>query len=254
MPRVKGGNVARKRRKKILKLAKGYYGSKHTLFRTAHEQVMRSLAYAYRDRKQKKRNFRKLWITRINAGARMENISYSKLMYGLKLADVNVNRKVLADLAVNDMPGFVEIVNVAKKALENPTVGKTAVVTKKANPSVVKKAEPKKEEAKKAPTTKVEAKEETPKAKKAEFKTEKSIEENVTVKKKTTTRARVQKTVETVNSTQNVVEKKVISNYTKEELNKLTVADLKKIASEGQINLAGKTLKADIVDAIISNK
>ncbi len=254
MPRVKGGNVARKRRKKILKLAKGYYGSKHTLFRTAHEQVMRSLAYAYRDRKQKKRNFRKLWITRINAGARMENISYSKLMYGLKLADVNVNRKVLADLAVNDMPGFVEIVNVAKKALENPTVGKTAVVTKKANPSVVKKAEPKKEEAKKAPTTKVEAKEETPEAKKAEFKTEKSIEENVTVKKKTTTRARVQKTVETVNSTQNVVEKKVISNYTKEELNKLTVADLKKIASEGQINLAGKTLKADIVDAIISNK
>ena len=80
MPRVKGGNVARKRRKKILKLAKGYFGSKHLLYRTAHEQVMKSLSYAYRDRKQRKRNFRKLWISRINAAARLEGLSYSKLI------------------------------------------------------------------------------------------------------------------------------------------------------------------------------
>ena len=83
MPRVKGGVVSRKRRKRVLKLAKGYFGSKHTLYKTANEQVMKSLQYAYRDRRQKKRDFRKLWITRINAAARMNGLSYSKLMHGL---------------------------------------------------------------------------------------------------------------------------------------------------------------------------
>src|SRR5690625_5080741 len=109
MPRVKGGYVARRRRKKVLKLAKGYYGSKHTLFKTAQQQVMKSLQYAYRDRRQKKRDFRKLWITRINAAARMNGLSYSRLMHGLKLAEVNVNRKILADLAVNDEKAFAQI-------------------------------------------------------------------------------------------------------------------------------------------------
>ena len=103
MPRVKGGVVSRKRRKRVLKLAKGYFGSKHTLYKTANEQVMKSLQYAYRDRRQKKRDFRKLWITRINAAARMNGLSYSKLMHGLKLAGIEVNRKMLADLAVSDL-------------------------------------------------------------------------------------------------------------------------------------------------------
>ncbi len=98
MARVKGGTVTRKRRKKVLKLAKGYYGSKHTLFKTAKEQVMNSYNYAYRDRCQKKRDFRKLWIARINAAARMNNLSYSKLMHGLKLAEIDINRKMLATL------------------------------------------------------------------------------------------------------------------------------------------------------------
>ncbi|EIJ79214.1 50S ribosomal protein L20 [Bacillus methanolicus PB1] len=115
MPRVKGGTVTRKRRKKVLKLAKGYYGSKHTLYRVANQQVMKSLMYAYRDRRQKKRDFRKLWITRINAAARMNGLSYSRLMHGLKLAGIEVNRKMLADLAVSDEKAFTELANVAKQ-------------------------------------------------------------------------------------------------------------------------------------------
>ncbi|MBL0701609.1 MAG: 50S ribosomal protein L20 [Spiroplasma sp.] len=118
MPRVKGGTVARKRRKKILKLAKGYFGSKHTLYKTANEQVMRSLRYSYRDRKQKKRDFRKLWITRINAQARVEGITYSKLINGLNKAEIEVNRKMLADLAVHDQKAFANLVSVAKEQLK----------------------------------------------------------------------------------------------------------------------------------------
>ncbi|WP_348920805.1 50S ribosomal protein L20 [Enterococcus rotai] len=117
MARVKGGVVARKRRKKILKLAKGYYGSKHTLFKTAQEQVMKSYSYAYRDRRQKKRDFRKLWIARINAAARMNDLSYSKLMHGLKLAEIDINRKMLAELAVNDAAAFTALADQAKGAL-----------------------------------------------------------------------------------------------------------------------------------------
>lgn len=114
MPRVKGGPVTRRRRKRVLKLARGYYGSKHTLFKTAKQQVMKSLMYAYRDRRQRKREFRKLWITRINAAARMNGMSYNKLMHGLKVAGVDINRKMLADLAVNDSKAFAELVNLAK--------------------------------------------------------------------------------------------------------------------------------------------
>ncbi|MFK5705036.1 50S ribosomal protein L20 [Ligilactobacillus sp. LYQ139] len=118
MPRVKGGSVTRQRRKKMIKLAKGYRGAKHILFKTAKEQVMKSYQYAYRDRKKTKSNFRKLWIARINAAARMNGISYSKLMHGLKLASIDINRKMLADLAVNDMDSFKAIVDEAKKALD----------------------------------------------------------------------------------------------------------------------------------------
>ena len=118
MPRVKGGTVSRARRKRVLKLAKGYFGSKHLLYRTAHEQVMRSLRYAYRDRKQTKRQMRRLWIARINAAARMNEISYSQLMHGLKLANITINRKMLSEMAIHDAKGFADVVKKAKKALE----------------------------------------------------------------------------------------------------------------------------------------
>lgn len=114
--RVKGGTVTRARRKRIMKLAKGYTGSKHRLFKTAKDQVMKSGLYAFRDRKANKRNFRELWIARINAGARQNGISYSKLMHGLKLANIDMNRKMLADLAVNDAEAFKAVVDEAKKA------------------------------------------------------------------------------------------------------------------------------------------
>ncbi|ERI07148.1 50S ribosomal protein L20 [Aneurinibacillus aneurinilyticus] len=117
MPRVKGGNVARNRRKKVLKLAKGYFGSKHRLFKSANAQVMKSLLYAYRDRRQVKRDFRKLWITRINAAARMNGLTYSRFMYGLKAAGLEVNRKMLADMAVNDKEAFTQLANAAKEKL-----------------------------------------------------------------------------------------------------------------------------------------
>ena len=117
MPRVKGGVERRKRHKRILKLAKGYYGSKHRLYKTANEQVMRSFNYAYRDRRQRKRDFRKLWITRINAAARTNGLSYSTLMHGLKVAGIDVNRKMLADLAVTDAQAFTQLADAAKKSI-----------------------------------------------------------------------------------------------------------------------------------------
>ncbi|PWI58501.1 50S ribosomal protein L20 [Sulfoacidibacillus thermotolerans] len=118
MPRVKGGIVTRRRHKKILKLARGYFGSKHRLFRTANQQVMKSLMYAYRDRRVRKRDFRRLWIQRINAAARLNGLSYSRLMFGLKQAGVEVNRKMLADLAVHDAHAFTELATLAKSKLE----------------------------------------------------------------------------------------------------------------------------------------
>lgn len=117
MPRVKNSVATRARRKKILKLAKGYFGSKHLLYRTAHEQVMNSLAYAYRDRRQVKRDMRRLWIARINAAARMNDISYSQLMHGLKCANIQINRKMLSEMAIHDEKGFTSVVTAAKKAL-----------------------------------------------------------------------------------------------------------------------------------------
>ncbi len=116
MARVKGGTVTHARRKRILKRASGYFGSKHLLFKTAKEQVMHSLRYAYIDRRNIKRDYRKLWIKRINAACRMHDISYSKFMYGLKAANVNVNRKMLSELAINDPKAFADLVKLAKKA------------------------------------------------------------------------------------------------------------------------------------------
>ena len=118
MARVKNGLVSRKRRKKVLKQAKGYFGAKSTLYRTAKQAVMKSGQYAYRDRKQKKREFRKLWISRINAAARQHDISYSRLMNGLKVAGIDINRKMLSEIAIADDAAFAEIVAQAKNALK----------------------------------------------------------------------------------------------------------------------------------------
>ncbi len=117
MARVKTGPHTRRRHKKILKLAKGYYGGRHKLFRPANEQVLHSLFYARRDRRLKKRNFRRLWIARINAAARINGLSYSRMMNGLKRAGVFVNRKMLADLAVRDAAAFTQLVAKAKASL-----------------------------------------------------------------------------------------------------------------------------------------
>ena len=117
MARIKRGTNNRKRHKKVLKQAKGYYGSKHTLFKTANQAVMKSLAYSYVGRKRRKRDFRKLWIARINAATRMHDLSYSKFMHGLKVAGVDLNRKVLADMAVRDEKEFEKLVELAKNNL-----------------------------------------------------------------------------------------------------------------------------------------
>ena len=117
MARVKDGKVTKAKHKKILKQAKGYFGSKHRLYKTAKEQVMHSGKYAYRDRRQNKRNFRKLWIVRINAACREEDISYSKFIDGLNKAGIIINRKMLSELAINDPKAFAELVKTAKDAL-----------------------------------------------------------------------------------------------------------------------------------------
>ena len=118
MARVKGALATRKRRKKVLKLAKGYFGAKSKLFKTAKEAVMKSGNYAYIGRRLKKRDFRRLWITRISAAAKMNGMNYSTFMNGLNKACIEINRKMLADLAVNDMKGFETLVKASKKALE----------------------------------------------------------------------------------------------------------------------------------------
>ena len=115
MPRAKGGPKTRQRRKKVMKAAKGYWGGKHRLYRTATEAVDKALCYAYRDRRQKKRSFRGLWIARINAAIRLHGLSYSKFISGLKKANINLDRKVLADIAVNDPAGFAKIAQSVKQ-------------------------------------------------------------------------------------------------------------------------------------------
>ncbi|BAO44239.1 50S ribosomal protein L20 [Thiolapillus brandeum] len=117
MPRVKRGVTAHKRHKKVLKQAKGYYGARSTVYRVAKQAVIKAGQYAYRDRRQRKRQFRALWIQRINAAARMNDLSYSKFMHGLDKAGVEIDRKMLADIAVHDMPAFSQLAEKAKAAL-----------------------------------------------------------------------------------------------------------------------------------------
>jgi large subunit ribosomal protein L20 len=156
MTRVKGGSVSKTRRRKVLKAAKGYFGSKHRLYKTAQEQLFHSGNYAFRDRKQNKRNFRKLWITRINAACRENEISYSKFINGLAKANIVINRKMLSEMATNDIEAFNNLVTIAKNALE----GKVVVAEVK---ETEVKAETKKASAKKTTTKKVAEKEVAPK-------------------------------------------------------------------------------------------
>ena len=122
MTRVKGGTISRARHKKVLKKAKGYFGSKHKLYKTAHEQVMHAGMYAYRDRRNRKRDFRKLWITRINAACRQNDISYSRFINGLSKAGIEINRKMLSEIAIDDPKVFANLVKSAKDALDGKVV------------------------------------------------------------------------------------------------------------------------------------
>lgn len=147
MTRVKGGTVSKNRRRKVLKEAKGYFGSKHRLYKTAQEQLFHSGEYAYRDRKANKRNFRKLWITRINAACRMNDISYSKFMNGLSKAGIEINRKMLSEMAINDPAAFTKLVETSKNALNVKGVKKVEkVVETRESKTETKKATSKNEE------------------------------------------------------------------------------------------------------------
>ena len=201
MARVKNGAVTKARHKKVLKAAKGYFGRKHRLYKSAKEQLMHSGQYAFRDRKQKKRDFRKLWITRINAACRENEISYSRFINGLTKAGVEVNRKMLSEIAINDPKAFSELVKVAKKGLEGKTVASKVENT---NEVTIKG---------KAKTT---AKKET----KKEVKEEKEEKKPKTEKK-----------------------------AAKEDYSKLTVAELKEIASKKGISVTGLK-KAEIIEAL----
>ncbi len=183
MARVKGGNIHKNRRVKVLKLAKGYFGSKHKLYKSAKEQVMHSLKYAYRDRRQNKREMRKLWITRIKAACRNNDISYSKFINGLNKAGITINRKMLSEIAIADEKGFTNLVSLAKDALNGKKVKKV---------EKVEKAEPKKE-------------------------------------------------------TKKVAEEKV-------DYSKMTVAELKKIASDKKIEGSNAMKKAELVEALTNLK
>ncbi len=211
MPRVKGGYTTRRRRKAVLKLAKGYVGSKHTIYRTANEAVMRAMQYAYRDRKQKKRDFRKLWIQRINAAAKENGLKYSLFICGLSRAGVEVNRKMLADLAVNDPKAFTEFVEIAKKGLTMPSVKLTEKV-------VVLQTE-----SKAAKAAKADVAQEAPKATK-------------TVKAPKAVKVEAPKTEVAVEATV--------------DYNKMTVAELKVIAKEKGITGISAMKKADLVAAL----
>ena len=189
MPRVKGGTISRARHKKVMKQAKGYFGSKHRLYRSANEQVMHAGKYAYRDRRQKKRDFRKLWITRINAGCRENDMSYSKFINGLLKAGVEVNRKMLSEVAISNPELFAEYANTAKKALEGKLEAPKAAKVEKEVKVAEKKTETK---TTKATASKTTAAKKTTTTKKTEEPKKETTKKTTTTKataaKKTTTK------------------------------------------------------------------
>ena len=207
MTRVKNSVTTRARHKKVLKAAKGYFGSKHRLYKTAKEQLMHSGQYAFRDRRQKKRDFRKLWITRINAACRENEISYSRFIEGLNKAGVEVNRKMLSEIAIADPKAFTELVKVAKKGLEGKQVAAkketrkevevvkaTAKKETKKEEKPVKKEEKKEEPAKKPAAKKEETKKEVKKEEKVEKAPAKKPAAKTTEKKATTKTTTAKKT------------------------------------------------------------
>ncbi len=199
MARVKNGAVTKARHKKVLKEAKGYFGSKHRLYKTAKEQLMHSGQYAFRDRKQRKRDFRKLWITRINAACRQNDISYSRFIEGLTKAGVEVNRKMLSEIAINDSKAFAELVKISKDGREgkiqpaSEVIGNEVTIGEK---KVAKKTTDKKE-----------------------VKEEKTTSKKESAKKETT--------------------KKEIKKEEKVDYSKMTVAELKEIAAKKKISVSG---------------
>lgn len=193
MARVKNGAVTKARHKKIIKAASGYFGSKHTLYKTAKEQLMHSGQYAFRDRKNRKRDFRKLWITRINAACRMNDISYSKFISGLNKAGVEVNRKMLSEIAINDEKAFAEFVVIAKKGLEGKATVAAKVETKGVIVTPAKEEKAAKKETKKVEEEKVEEKPKKATTKKTTTKKESTKAETEEKPKKTTTRKTTKK-------------------------------------------------------------
>ena len=193
MARVKNGAVTKARHKKIIKAASGYFGSKHTLYKTAKEQLMHSGQYAFRDRKNRKRDFRKLWITRINAACRMNDISYSKFISGLNKAGVEVNRKMLSEIAINDEKAFAEFVAIAKKGLEGKVTVAAIVETKGVIVTPAKEEKAAKKETKKVEEEKVEEKPKKATTKKTTTKKESTKAETEEKPKKTTTRKTTKK-------------------------------------------------------------
>ena len=191
MTRVKNSVTTKARHKKVLKAAKGYFGSKHRLYKTAKEQLMHSGQYAFRDRKQKKRDFRKLWITRINAACRQNEISYSRFIEGLTKAGVEVNRKMLSEIAINDPKAFAELVKTAKDGKAGKITRATEVAGKEVTIGAAKKA-----------TKKEEVKEE--KVEKAE----KPAKKTTTTKKATTTKTTAAKKTTTTKTTTKKTTKK----------------------------------------------
>ena len=193
MARVKNGAVTKARHKKIIKAASGYFGSKHTLYKTAKEQLMHSGQYAFRDRKNRKRDFRKLWITRINAACRMNDIIYSKFISGLNKAGVEVNRKMLSEIAINDEKAFAEFVAIAKKGLEGKATVAAKVETKGVIVTPAKEEKAAKRETKKVEEEKVEEKPKKATTKKTTTKKESTKAETEEKPKKTTTRKTTKK-------------------------------------------------------------
>ncbi|XXP77313.1 MAG: 50S ribosomal protein L20 [Lettuce witches'-broom phytoplasma] len=219
MVKINFVNARHKRRKKVLKLAKGYFGSKSTLYKTANEQVMRSLQYAYRDRRQKKRNFRKVWITRINAGCVNNNISYSRFIYGLLLAQVEVNRKILAYMAYQAADMFASYVELAKEHLAKKEL---ILAQQKANK-----------------TPKKEKKNKSEKITKKEVKVQ--LEENKPVE------STVELSEEALEEVKIVQEETEVEKNEELDLNKMLVTDLKKLAKTYNIDGASKMKKADLI-------